>query len=194
MRTIVSAALLLTFSLQATTISIVPTDMTIQAGSTTQIDIFINDVTDLYAFGFDLVYNPTFLNALDVNEGGELPSAGATFFAPNTIDNIGGTVSGIGDTISGSGPGVNINGILVSVDVAGIAAGTSDLSMANVILLDSNFKNIAFTEDDSSIQVTQSATVTPEPGTWILTGIALLFLLALIPADRRILRRLIPQA
>ena len=84
----------------------------ISPGST---DVFVNQVftlpvdiagvSDLYAFQFDLAFDPTILQLLSVFEGGFLPSAGSTIFIPGAIDNIGGTATATADTLVGDIPG-----------------------------------------------------------------------------------------
>src|SRR5438552_3229417 len=59
---------------------------------------------DVYAFQFDLAYNPSVIQLADVVEGPFLPMGGTTFFLPGTIDNTAGTVTSVADTLVGPVP------------------------------------------------------------------------------------------
>src|ERR1017187_9500590 len=65
------------------------------------VPVNIADVSDLYAFQFDLAFDPTSLQLLSISEGSFLPSAGSTFFIPGDIDNIGGDAISNADTLVG---------------------------------------------------------------------------------------------
>jgi general secretion pathway protein D len=59
----------------------------------------IASITDLYAFQFDLSFDPAVLAATSSTEGPFLPSGGATFFIPGAIDNLNGMVTATVDTL-----------------------------------------------------------------------------------------------
>lgn len=122
--------------------------------------VSIADVSDLYAFQFDLSFDPTILQLLSISEGSFLPAAGSTIFIPGTIDNIGGTATGNADTLVGDIPGASGGGDLVDFTFEAINTGTSSVSLSNGILLDSGFNFIPFTTVDGSVTV---AFPTPEP-------------------------------
>ena len=61
-------------------LSIGPPSMTVQPNQGFSLNIRIADITDLYAFQFDLAFNPTILSAASVTEGPFLPSGGSTVF------------------------------------------------------------------------------------------------------------------
>ena len=133
----------------------------------------IADVSDLYAFQFDLAFDPTILQLLSISEGTFLPAAGSTIFIPGTIDNIGGNATSNADTLVGDIPGATGSGDLVDFTFLAINLGSSSVSLSNGILLDSSFNEIPFTTVDGTVNSV------PEPAglSWIgclaITGMLL---------------------
>ncbi len=161
-------------SLLGGTISVQPSTLDVTEGETFSLDIDIANVADLYAFQFDLGFDPTILAAESVTEGSFLPSGGSTIFFPGTIDNMGGTIAFNADTLVGAIPGVSGGGTLASVEFEALATGTSVISLNDVELLDSNFNLIDYSAANGSVLVT-----TPEPSSLALLGSALLLLIGL---------------
>src|SRR5690349_16751681 len=77
----------------ADVVSIQPPATNQASGDTFTVDVNVSGVADLYAFQFDLTFDPTLLFAVLVTEGGFLPGGGTTFFIPGTIDNVGGDIT-----------------------------------------------------------------------------------------------------
>ena len=65
-------------------VSVQPLSSGVSLGSNFTLDINIANVTDLYAFQFDIGFGPSVLQATSVVEGSFLPSGGFTFFIPGT--------------------------------------------------------------------------------------------------------------
>jgi|SRR5208283_620377 len=143
-------------------------------GNSFTVNITITGAVDLYAFQFDLGFDPTLLQATSATEGAFLPSGGATFFIPGTIDNTAGIISATADTLVGFVPGVNGNGDLVDIGFTTVGTGTSPLTLANEIFLDSNLNDITGTLTFTAGTVTVS--LVPEPATLTLMGLSLLSL------------------
>ena len=146
----------------------------ISAGSTdTSVDqiftlpVSIADASDVYAFQFDLAFDPSILQLLSISEESFLPSAGSTFFIPGDIDNIGGNAISNADTLVGDIPGASGDGDLVDFTFQAIDTGTSSLALSNGLLFDSNFNDIPFTTVDGSVTVTASPTPEPAGLSWI---------------------------
>src|SRR5450759_3495632 len=93
----------------AGTISLQPSATTLTLGSPLTVDVNVSGLTDLYAWQFDIGFNPAVLSATSVIEGPLFSSIGV-FFSPGFIDNTGGTITFIGDSVSGPGPGVSTDG------------------------------------------------------------------------------------
>lgn len=154
------------------TISIQPFTKTVGPSDVFALDINIATVSDLFAFQFDLGFDPTVLSATGITEGLFLAGGGSTFFIPGTIDNGVGTVSATADSLIGATSGVNGNGTLAEVQFTALAAGMSSITLSNVQLLDSNLSSIPFVTADGSVGVAGAATV-PEPSSVLLFAGAL---------------------
>jgi hypothetical protein len=150
------------------TVSIQPPVSTVDVGSFFDVFVNISSVSDLYAFQFDIGFDPAILSAIDVTEGPFLPSGGTTSFFPGFIDNAAGTISFTADTLIGAISGVSGDGTLATLSFHAFALGTSPVDLSNVILLDSTLADISFDTVGASVNVV------PEPATFILLGCGLL--------------------
>jgi general secretion pathway protein D len=164
------------FSLGAladTVVSIQPVTKTVAPGEAFSLGIFISGASDVYAYQFDLGFDPAVLSALDINEDSFLSSAGTTLFLPGVIDNVFGTITFTGDTLTGPIPGASGAGTLAVVDFKAGAAGASSVNLLSVQLLDSSLGSINSTLQSGSVAITVSSV--PEPATfWLLLPPALL--------------------
>ncbi len=89
------------------------------------------DVTDLAGWQSDIVFDPTVLEVISVNEGDFLKQEGeTTFFQKGTIDNEVGKIRGI-SSIRLNGEGVSGTGTLLSVAFSAKAIGESRLTLNN---------------------------------------------------------------
>lgn len=151
------------------------------------VPVDISAATDLFAFQFDVAYDPAILQLVAIGEGGFLPVAGSTFFLPGFIDNAFGSATFTADTLLGPGPGAAGGGTLVSLDFQAIGAGASSISLANVFLLDSNLNGIESAAVSARVTATApGGTTVPEAGTGSFLGLGMiLFALSHIPTDRR---------
>ena len=68
----------------------------IHRDDTFTLDIGAKDVFDLAGWQFDIVFDPTVLEALNVSEGDFLKTGGGTtFFQSGSIDNAAGKITGL---------------------------------------------------------------------------------------------------
>ncbi|MFN0167837.1 MAG: cohesin domain-containing protein [Bryobacteraceae bacterium] len=155
----------------AGTISIQPSATTLPLGSPLSLDVNVSGISDLYAWQFDIAFNPAVLSANNVTEGALFSSVGV-FFSPGTIDNTAGTITFIGDSLSGPGPGISTDGTLAQIVFTAIGPGSSVIDLSNVILLDSNLNDI------TASAVSGSVTVVPEPSYLTVLGASFIVLLA----------------
>jgi Cohesin domain len=137
-----------------------------KTGASVPIDISISNVSDLFAFQFDLSFDPSVLSAESVAEGPYFVSNGVSF-SSGTIDNSAGTITFIADTLGGSGPGFFGSTLLATATFKALAAGSTDVSPINLVLLDSSLSDIAANTSATPVTITS----TPEPASmWLLGG------------------------
>lgn len=151
-------------------LSVVPVSASnVNVRSTVSYDINISNVTDLYAFQFDLTFNHAIVSAVSIAEGSFLSSScGSTCFIPGVIDNLGGTIAGNADTLIGPLPGVTGSGTLAILTLQGVAAGSSSIGLVNALLLDSTLSPISNVSLQSGSVTVNGTVATPEPGSLLL--------------------------
>lgn len=117
---------------------------TVGPGSTFQLEVDASGFTDLYAYQFDVVYDPTLFKARNVVEGAFLSSAGTTFFDGGTVDDVAGTITFILGTLIGPGAGASGAGVLaqLSFDAIGARQSAGAFRIDNLIALDSSLAGI----------------------------------------------------
>lgn len=157
-------------TISAATIATTPLSTTIMPGAAFAVSVDVSDVSDLYAFQFDLGYSPGTLSAMNVSSGSFINSS----FLPGIIDNTAGTISFVADSMAGPVLGASGSGTLATVNFFAIGQGISPITLSNIILLDSSLGDIPFAVADGSVTVT----ATPEPGSLVLVLVAFLALAA----------------
>ncbi|HTR38266.1 MAG TPA: cohesin domain-containing protein [Bryobacteraceae bacterium] len=186
-----AACFLTLAAVHAATVSIDPVSQTVGVGNTVDVNVDITDVSDLYAFQFDVGFDPTLLAATSESEGPFLSSAGTTIFLPGTIDNIGGAISGTADVLSGAISGASTSGtpgVLATLQFTSLAEGTSAISLSNIVLLDSSLNDISFTSIDGSATVVPVGAI-PEPRLILVLFAGFLAIAAFQARRRRIARQ-----
>ena len=138
---------------RAATVLINPSNQSVMVGQTFSVNVSISGVADLYAFQFDLGYDPTLLSATNVSEGAFLPTGGSTLFLPGTIDNTAGSIAFTADGLQGPVAGVSGSGVLALAEFTALAPGWSGISLFNVILLDSNGLDIEPVTSGGNVQI-----------------------------------------
>ena len=103
----------------------------IDAGDTFTLEIRAEDIYNLAGWQFDMAYDPTVLEAVEVNEGDFLKTGDeATFFQRGTIDNRAGKIKGLSSARLGE-DGVSGTGTLLSVTFTAKAPGQTQLRLDN---------------------------------------------------------------
>ena len=103
----------------------------IHTGDTFTLNISAKEVFDLAGWQFDIGFDPTILEAVNVTEGNFLKTdGGTTFFQSGSIDNAGGKITGL-STIRLSDPGVSGTGPLLQVRFKAKSAGETELALHN---------------------------------------------------------------
>ena len=117
-------------------------ESSIHIGDTFTIDIRADNVINLAGWQFDIAFNPTILEAIDVSEGDFLKTdSGATFFQSGRIDNAGGKITGL---IAGriSEGGVSGSGSVVQVMFKAKSKGETELTLQNFLFGSAAKENI----------------------------------------------------
>jgi hypothetical protein len=171
-------------------ISLEPAAASVTEGSTFSLSIEIGAALDLFAFQFDLTFDPTRLLAIGITEGPFLGSAGTTLFVPGSVDNVGGAVTATAGTLVGAVSGATGDGSLAVATFTAVTPGTAMLELSNILLLDSRLSPIDFSAVGATITVTGVMSTVPEPPTFMLLGGPLLALALLSTVKTRILHLL----
>src|SRR6185312_8489978 len=111
----------------------------------------------VYAFELDLSFPSSLVQARQVADGTFLPGSGTTYFSRGTIDNGTGTVTHIFGTLVSAPSGASGSGTLVYINFQGIAAGTPEIALTKITLLDSHLNPIVV--DDTPAQVTTTVSL-----------------------------------
>ena len=128
-------------------------------GNTFNIDIVVDDVTDVVGFEFDLQYDPSIVtieNDSDVSLGDFLGSTGrtASLLGPS-IDNSAGLLE-TGAFSFGAEAGPNGSGILIKITYTVQTGASGALDLKNVILTDTSANPI-------TVDAITDGNLTPEP-------------------------------
>ena len=142
-------------------------------GSTVELDVAIANVADLYAYQFSLSFDPTLLRATGANVGSFLGAV--SFGDAGTIDNTLGHVDFTFATLLDVRPGVSGGGQLAHFSFDVIGVGRSALNFSDVLLLDSNLKDLPATIQSQTLQTV----AVPEPEAYLMFGVGLVGLAAL---------------
>ena len=106
----------------------------IHIGDAFTVELSAENVSDLGGWQFDIAYDSTVLEAVEINEGDFLKTdGGATFFQRGTIDDRSGKIKGLSSARLGE-DGVSGTGTLLSVTFTAKAAGQTRLRLDNLQL------------------------------------------------------------
>ena len=106
-------------------------ESTIHVSDTFTLDLSAANVHDLAGWQFDIAFDPTGLEAVEVNEGDFLKTGGGTtFFQKGTIDNTIGKITELSSARLGE-DGVSGTGTLLSVTFTAKTAGQTQLKLEN---------------------------------------------------------------
>ena len=103
----------------------------IHTGDTFTLDILAEDVLDMAGWQFDIAFDPTVLEAVNVSEGNFLKTGGATtFFQGGSINNAAGKITGL-NSARLSAQGVTGTGTLLQVNFKAKSGGETKLELQN---------------------------------------------------------------
>jgi len=140
----------------ANTIYVSPSTVSVSRGDSFEILVNASTSTsDIYAVQFDLIYDSSILTLDSVSEGEFFSSDGAT-----TIFNYSSFGSGVADnvlnvrneTYESSTPGITGDGSVAVFSFTASTAGTSAITLSNVLWMNSTIKNFSYSEVEFSIE------------------------------------------
>jgi len=157
-------------------LSVAPLSQTVSVGDTFTVNIDIADVVDLFAFSFDLAFDPNIVTFQSIVEGTLLQSGGLAFIGSELSP---GTIS-IGNSLIGPVSGVGGGGTLAIVTFFATMAGTTSFSFPVVpdlvFFLDSNLGEIAIGEPTPGsvlVNAAPTSSVPDKPSIMVLVAAGL---------------------
>lgn len=163
---------------------------TVVANQTFDIDVVVRNVTDLYAYNFDLTYttNASPASTLGAVEGNFLQNGGNTYFLSGTPDV--GAIRNVADTLTDLVPGVstapNTPGLLASFQFRATDTGPMTFSVDNITLSDSQLQPIAAQGGSATVNAIPELTTSATMGLLLLCS-GLLFARRRARSGRRFL-------
>jgi hypothetical protein len=127
----------------APAVAVAPATTSVLPGESFSVTVAVSDVTDAYAFQFDVTYDPTLLKLTSVANGGFLPDARFS----GGITNADGSVTFVYNLLTGPVAGVSGGGTLTTLTFETFADrfGSSPIHVGNVVFVDSKGVDIAGT-------------------------------------------------
>jgi hypothetical protein len=120
------------------------------------VDVDISSTDSIYAAQFDVSFDNTRLNATSVTEGSYLKQGGInTFCGVLSIDNSAGLIS-YACTRFNTQTGVTGSGILLTMNFDTLGAGTSNLALSSVSLVDPSLQPVPTTSTGGTVKVNQA--------------------------------------
>ena len=134
-------------------------DTTIHIGDTFSVQLNAENLTDLAGWQFDVSFDPTLLEAIEVSEGDLLKTdGGTTFFQKGTIDNAAGKITGLRSVQLG-GNGVTGTGTLLSLTFSAKTSGETQLALRNFNFGSITGEAIAVEPYDAFITISEQLTL-----------------------------------
>lgn len=158
------------------TLEVSPSAVIVLPGESFSLNVEVSGAVDLFAYQFDLVFDPALLLATDVSDGGFLTSDGGTsaFGEPIAVIDPAGFITAL-DVLTGPAPpaaGVSGAGTLLVFKFTALGTGVSPISLTNLILEDSAGNPLAAQLVGGQVQIGASdPTPVPEPASITLVTI-----------------------
>lgn len=151
----------------ASTVNVIAPSSNQKIGGNFSVTIEASDMIDLYAFQFDLQYDPKLISAAGLKEGAFFNNANH-IFVPGIIDNLNGSILGAANTLVSAIAGINGSGSFATINFKALDLGVSVLSITNLILLDSGLNVIGdVTINNSSVIISGSNAVPIPAAIWL---------------------------
>ena len=138
-----------------TVIDYVFSQTSIHVNDTFTLDIRAENVLDLAGWQFDIAFNPSVLEAVDVSEGDFLKTdGGATFFQSGRIDNAAGKIIELKSALL-SDSGVSGSGTILRIKLKAKSEGETSLEMQNFLFGSFTGENIPAGPHEITLTVTE---------------------------------------
>ncbi|MEF7614356.1 cohesin domain-containing protein [Aquincola sp. MAHUQ-54] len=158
------------------TFSLVPSATTVQQNQSFSVSVMAGDLTDLYAYQFDVSFDASLYQVTGFSLGSFLSPDGSSFYLPGTIDNTTGTVSFVLESLVGPVPGTSGSGVLGTINFSALptASGTGSIGLNELSAYNSALEAI-----NLAPVAMATVSVVPEPATWGMLSLGLLGVLGL---------------
>ena len=124
------------------TIYVEPSSLYVAPCTNLTVNVSIRDVTDLYAWQFNMTFNPAIMQCVSVTQGPFLSSVRATIFPSPGINNTTGEIKAACALVV-SGPGASGNGTLATITFHCTGPGGSALDLHDTKLLNSTAVSVS---------------------------------------------------
>jgi len=144
------------------TVCVQPPELMVPPGTEFSVDVVVDEVSNLGAYEFTLVFDPNIVALMGISNGSFLGSTGRTV---NCLDpTLGvGSVRLVCTTLGPAPGGPNGSGVLATVRLLALAEGSSPLHLQDVTLADIGGTSIPSTVQDGAVTVSSGPTPTPAP-------------------------------
>ncbi len=142
----------------------------VRAGDIISYDLWIDDVSLLYAYQFSLSFDPAVVRGLSVTEGPALPGAGSTFFVGGAFDAVDGRLDLTGAALVGSGLSFSGSGLLATLSFMGLDPGVSELRLGDVMLLNPDLDVLDTRITSGTVQVLPGSVPEPASASLVLSA------------------------
>jgi hypothetical protein len=146
-----------------TSVGLSPSSQTVSAGSTFTVDIVVDPQVPIAGVQANMSFDHELLSANSVTEGNLLSSSCTTFFMPGIKDNTAGTITGMACAVLGNCTASSPGTFARITFTAKTSGGTSQISLSNVKVLDTDVTAVPISVTGGSVTVQVEPTPTPTP-------------------------------
>lgn len=144
------------------TVCVQPPSLFVSPGTNFNIDLVVDEVSNLGAYQFTLVFDPNIIALTGASNGPFLGSTGRTVMCNGPTPGVG-SVHLVCSTLGALPAGPTGSGVLATVRFLALAEGSSPLDLQDVILANVSGRAIPITEQNGMVTVSSGPTPTPLP-------------------------------
>jgi|GEM_PF-1854559 len=128
-----------------------PAEQSVNVGDTVVVEIRVSNANDLYAYQYNVEYDPDVLQYVQTERGDFLGTEDKTL--PVDLKISSGFIANIAKTRLGSIGGVNGEGLLERITFTAVGAGNSEVKISNIKFLNSRPEQIETTGENGQVTV-----------------------------------------